>query len=284
MSPDSQKIKKSRNTLNQITPLLRDFSIIISAFISVFLLVSGCLYSADKEAGLELFESCINSQQCKSKRCINGLCCPRYEICCKSDIDCPHSQSCSADNLCYKEERHVDRRNAQKPSNLSIYKANIVERYDDVIIDYTGRFEDGTVFDTTIKKDAEHQKLLINKTIFKPVRITVGGYKFLKAFEENLIGLRKGMAIKFSLSPDETYGKYDKSKIITVPRKFFGNASDKIQPGIFIRDRNGSPGKIIDINGDNVTIDMNHPLAGKTLYFWVKVRDIIKNQASIPSQ
>ena len=66
----------------------------------------------------------------------------------------------------------------------------------------------------------------------------------------------------------DAYGLYDKAKIITVPKK---NVPPEAKAGTMLRSASGQPAKVLEIKGDSVVIDTNHPLAGKDLTFDVNI-------------
>ena len=66
----------------------------------------------------------------------------------------------------------------------------------------------------------------------------------------------------------EAYGLYDKTRIITVPKK---NVPPEAKVGAMLRSATGQSAKVLEIKGDSVVIDTNHPLAGKDLTFDVNI-------------
>jgi FKBP-type peptidyl-prolyl cis-trans isomerase 2 len=108
-----------------------------------------------------------------------------------------------------------------------------------------------------------------------PYEFLCGFGALLPKFEENLQGLEIGKTFEFILSAEEGYGEYEEEAIITMQKADFvldgQDASDMITIGniIPLQDQNGQTfqGRITAIGEADVTIDMNHPFAGKNLHF-----------------
>ncbi len=138
---------------------------------------------------------------------------------------------------------------------------------DKVKVEYTGTLDDGTVFDSTQHGDHNH-----------PIEFTIGANEVIPGFENGIIGMEKGEEKKFDVQPSEAYGEYRQEFVKTVPR---GQLPDEPEPkigmvlGLNLPDGKQIPIKIVDISEGNVTLDMNHPLAGKVLHFDVKLLEIV---------
>ena len=108
-----------------------------------------------------------------------------------------------------------------------------------------------------------------------PFDFLFGHGNVLDKFEANLNGLVAGNQFHFTLSPEEGYGEFDPEAIIKMKKADFQfegeDASHLIEVGnlIPLQDQYGNPfqGRITAIDADEVTIDLNHPFAGKTLHF-----------------
>ena len=130
-----------------------------------------------------------------------------------------------------------------------------------VTIVYKGTFDDGTVFDRS-KKALEFE---------------IGAGKFLESFEKALIGMKKGEEKEIRLLPSKAFGEFDSKLIRIIPRDQI-SIDKKLCIGLFLpmRKPNGKKvlARIIKISEDNITLDSNHPLAGITLNYKIKVLDI----------
>lgn len=108
-----------------------------------------------------------------------------------------------------------------------------------------------------------------------PFEFLFGHGNVLEKFEGNLEGLIAGNQFQFVLSPADGYGEFDSEALIKMSKSDFNfdgqDASHLIEVGniIPLQDQHGNPfqGRITEITGETVEIDLNHPFAGKTLYF-----------------
>jgi len=134
---------------------------------------------------------------------------------------------------------------------------------DKVKVDYTGTFEDGTVFDTS----EGHQ----------PLEIEIGGGQVIKGFEEAITGMDKGAEKEIVLQPKDAYGDLNPDFIKKVPRKQIP-IDQELKPDMMLGMSlpNGAqiPAKVKEVTDDNVTLDLNHPLAGKVLHYKLKIVSI----------
>ncbi len=127
---------------------------------------------------------------------------------------------------------------------------------DKVSIHYTGKLDNGEIFDSSVERD--------------PLLFIIGRGMLIKGFEDGVIGMEKGEKKTISLVPAEAYGERMDQLVITVPESQFP-PSMKPETGmmISIQQQNGAtiPAMIIGVDSGNVTLDANHPLAGKNLTF-----------------
>ena len=136
----------------------------------------------------------------------------------------------------------------------------IVKKGDRVKVQYTGTLQDGTIFDKS--KEGE------------PLEFTVGSGQIIPGFDKAVEGMKLNEEKKVTIKPEDSYGKRDETAI----REFLKSSlpeNFKPEKGMVIRlqDQTGRaiPGTITDITENSVTIDLNHPLAGKDLTFNIKV-------------
>jgi FKBP-type peptidyl-prolyl cis-trans isomerase 2 len=135
-----------------------------------------------------------------------------------------------------------------------------------VSVEYTGTLEDGTVFDTNKGKE--------------PLVFEVGEKKIITGYEKNIIGMEKGQSKKITLKPEDAYGPVNEKLMVKIPKQSLQSKGVDAKEGMKVKmepkDQNYPPriATIKKVEGDTIILDLNHPLAGKTLIFEVKIVDV----------
>ena len=109
----------------------------------------------------------------------------------------------------------------------------------------------------------------------KPFEFITGFATTLKAFEQEVIDLEKGDVFDFTLTPEQAYGQYDNDRLIALERELFCVNGRFDHENIYIdaivpfQNQEGDQfmGRIVEIRDISVIVDLNHPLAGKSLNF-----------------
>jgi len=128
-----------------------------------------------------------------------------------------------------------------------------------VTIDYTLTNNDGEVLDSSKGQE--------------PLAYIHGIGYMIPGLENALEGKSEGDSLKVSIEPRDAYGERDESLVKTVDRALFGGI-DKLEPGMQFQAQTPEGVEIVTVtavNGDEVTVDGNHPLADVTLNFDVRV-------------
>lgn len=110
----------------------------------------------------------------------------------------------------------------------------------------------------------------------EPLPFVVGHNDIVPGLETQLVGMKVGEKKSITVAPEQGYGPSNPMAIQTVPRAAFSNP-DSLHVGDMVRgNSNGQafPARIAAITPDSITVDMNHPLAGKTLVFDVEIIEI----------
>lgn len=139
-----------------------------------------------------------------------------------------------------------------------------VKKGDTIKVEYEGSLDDGTVFDASKNHGA-------------PLEFEVGAGQVIKGFEEGVLGLKEGEEKNINIKPADAYGNSNPQMIQKVPRdKLPQDQEPKTGMVLMVNLPNGQqiPARITEVNQDTVTLDLNHPLAGKTLNFKIKVVEI----------
>ena len=146
---------------------------------------------------------------------------------------------------------------------MAISKGSFVE------VEYTGMLEDGTVFDTTNEKLAKEHEAFQEGASYGPVIICIGEGHVLKGLETKLEGKETGKEYKFTLAPEEAFGKKDAKLIRLIATNKF--TKEKIMPQVGLEvSVDGMMGVIKTVTGGRVMVDMNHPLSGRVVVYSIK--------------
>ena len=110
----------------------------------------------------------------------------------------------------------------------------------------------------------------------QPLTILVGSGEIIPGLEKQMIGMKEGEKKTIEVKAAEAYGEKDPNLIQKVPREYFQNI--ELQKGMPLQAQTPE-GQIInmivvDFNDNEVTVDMNHPLAGKDLVFDIEVEKV----------
>lgn len=133
---------------------------------------------------------------------------------------------------------------------------------DKVQVHYTGKTDD-EVFDTSEGRD--------------PLEFTVGEGQVIPGFDEAVEGMEKGDEKTITLPPEDAYGPRQDGLEMEIPK---AQLPDDLNPerGDLLEVADGQGGRgtveVVATEGDSITVDRNHPLAGKTLTFDIEVVDI----------
>ena len=132
-----------------------------------------------------------------------------------------------------------------------------------VTIEYDAFLESGTRVLGTNKKD--------------PLIFRFGSGEVFPKIEEQIIGLNPGTEREFMLEPDEAFGEFDETRVLRVPLEEFPKGK-KLKKGTLLQVEisAGETGLCFvgDIQDDYFVLDFNHPLAGRTLKYRIKVVDV----------
>ncbi len=127
-----------------------------------------------------------------------------------------------------------------------------------------------------VRDGAPNGTLLERMDVNYPFVFMFGVGKMLPAWERRIYGLKSGVGFSFKLAPQDAYGVPDKAHILQMPLELFKNEREQIDPELLVEgqfvtltDSEGKAvnAKVLKWDEREVTLDANHALAGKTLYF-----------------
>jgi len=135
---------------------------------------------------------------------------------------------------------------------------------DIVKIQYTGRLDDNSVFETSVDRD--------------PIQLTIGKGRTIPALEESIIGMERGESKTVEISAGQAYGVYHQELVHKVSRKVLpADMEPKIGQRLKATSMDGRAFSVTirDISEKTVTMDANHPLAGKDLTYDIELVAIL---------
>lgn len=131
---------------------------------------------------------------------------------------------------------------------------------DSVRVHYTGSLDDGTVFDSSRDGD--------------PLEFVLGDGQVIEGFEEALLGMSEGESREVELPPGKAYGERSDELVISVDRD---ELPEDLEPevgqtlAVETGDEEEMAAWVAEVGEDAITVDLNHPLAGRTLTFEVEL-------------
>jgi FKBP-type peptidyl-prolyl cis-trans isomerase SlyD len=139
-----------------------------------------------------------------------------------------------------------------------------IEKNRVVTFHYTLRDEQGAVIDSSNGR--------------APLSYLHGKGNIIPGLEQALVGKATGDKLDVTVAPEQAYGRRDERLVQTVARKLFGEIAE-LKPGMQVR-ASGRQGarlvNVVRVERDFVTVDGNHPLAGRTLRFSLEVAEVRK--------
>lgn len=148
--------------------------------------------------------------------------------------------------------------------------------WDTVKVDYVGTLPDGKMFDTSIEAEAKKWGLYQEGRGYAPLSFKLWAKMMIPGFEKGVIGMKVWETKTITLKPVDAYGEYDAKRTTTVPKSQLPLAPGQIiNKGDMLMNQAGQQFKVTNVDAEgNVTIDMNHELAGKTLIFKITLKEI----------
>jgi peptidylprolyl isomerase len=145
----------------------------------------------------------------------------------------------------------------------------MVENGKYVSVEYTGTLSDGEVFDSNVGR--------------RPMEILMGAGQLIPGFESQLQGMALAEKKSFTVTPEEAYGQKDDRLMQSVSRSEVPPDMDirvGMVVGFMAPDGHKVPARIVQMDDEKLTVDLNHPLAGKSLTFEIAIVGI----SNVPTQ
>ncbi len=141
-----------------------------------------------------------------------------------------------------------------------------VQITDTISVSYTAKLDSGETIESVPEE--------------KPIALAIGSGRILQAVEASMIGMEPGESKTVRILPEDAYGPYFKNLVHDVSISTFGNKVSP-KPGMILSlsiEKDGVeqqvPATVLAVSNEMVTVDYNHPLAGKAISYIVKLHAI----------
>jgi peptidylprolyl isomerase len=136
---------------------------------------------------------------------------------------------------------------------------------DNVRVHFSAYHDTGTQFATTLGE--------------KPLKLTIGDRKLIDCFEQSIVGMVAGEKKTVSIDPNRAMGERRPELVTIFSRESVPEQHEDLKVGskVEVEDDNGNPivGTVTHLTDQKVTVDTNHPLAGKTLIFEIELIEFL---------
>lgn len=150
------------------------------------------------------------------------------------------------------------------------------QKGDRIRINYTGKLEDGSIFDTTLETgDCEHEECGCGSG---PMEMTIGNGEFFEQVEDALVGMAPGAKKTVEIPAEDGFGEYDEERVFTIPR---GDLPSDLTPEVGMEltltneEDESLDVVVVEVNDEEVIFDSNHPLAGENLTYEIELLEIL---------
>ena len=137
----------------------------------------------------------------------------------------------------------------------------MIQKGNTITVHYTGRYENGDIFDSSIGKE--------------PLTFKVGEGNIINGFENAILGKEIGDKVEVDIEPIDAYGDYREDLLIEVPNSSLPGAVE-VGMSLQAQAENGTPINVTvkEVKEDSVIVDANHPLSVKRINFSIEIINI----------
>lgn len=149
-----------------------------------------------------------------------------------------------------------------------------VKQWDAIVVDYIGRLEDGSVFDTSVESVAQAcGKYSPQRDYTAGLPFTVGAGQMIAWFDKGVVDMKAWQTKTIKIPAAEAYGERDESYLVPVPKTSFSWA-DTLQVGEQVMTSQWQTFTVHALDEENIILDANPPLAGKDLIFDITIKSV----------
>lgn len=150
-----------------------------------------------------------------------------------------------------------------------------IEKGDFIKVSYTGKFDDEKIFDTTDEELAKTNDIYTDRGIYGGDVVIVGAGHTIVGLDEDFVGKDVGYSGTVEIPPEKGFGEHNLKLVESVSITKFKDR--KVYEGLEV-EVNGQRGVITKVIGRRVRVDMNHPLAGKTVIYEYNIEKLLDDE------
>lgn len=150
-----------------------------------------------------------------------------------------------------------------------------IQKGDFIKLNYTGKFEDGRIFDTTDEELAKKEEIFNPHGLYGGDVVIVGAGHTIEGLDEDLEGKEVGYSGSVVISPEKAFGSSNPKLVETISITKLKDRN--VHPGLAV-EVDGRRGVISRVIGRRVTVDFNSPLAGKTVTYEYTIEKVLETE------
>lgn len=167
---------------------------------------------------------------------------------------------------------------ACKPAeNVKEEKEPVAEFGKTITFDYAAGFDNGTLFDTSFEEAAREAGIYNPNRVYEPVIIVFNKGSLFPGLEEAMLGMKQDDIKNIRIPPNKAYGLKIENSIRVLPKSLI-KGTEEIEIGkmieIVLPEGQRVPSYVKEIGEENITVDLNHPLAGEYIQFAIILKSI----------
>ena len=151
-----------------------------------------------------------------------------------------------------------------------------IEKGDFIKVQYTGKFDENTVFDTTNEELAKEKEMHNPRGMYGGDVVIVGSGHTIAGLDEDLVGKEVGYTGTVEIPPEKGFGSHDPKMVESISISKFQDR--RAYPGMEV-EINGRRGVVTTVIGRRARVDFNHPLAGKSVTYEYTIEQKIEDNA-----
>ena len=150
-----------------------------------------------------------------------------------------------------------------------------IEKGDFIKVSYTGKFDDEKIFDTTDEELAKSNNIYNDRGMYGGDVVIVGAGHTIVGLDEDFVGKDVGYSGTVEIPPEKGFGEHNLKLVESVSITKFKDR--KVYEGLEV-EVNGQRGVVTKVIGRRVRVDMNHPLAGKTVIYEYNIEKLLDDE------